>query len=60
NMEVPMAKVDFASLVIPTVVAATAGLTGAFARPLGVIGQNAYRTIRYRTIWRSVFAAGSE
>lgn len=60
NMEVPMAKVDFASLVIPTVVAATAVLTGAFARPLGVIGQNAYRTIRYRTIWRSVFAAGSE
>lgn len=60
NMEVPMAKIDFASLVIPTVVATTAGLTGAFARPLGIIGQNLYRTIRYRSIWRSVFAAVSE
>ena len=60
NREVPMAKVDFASLVIPTVVAATAGLTGAFARPLGIIGQSVFRTIRYRSIWRTAFAAGSE
>ena len=58
NMEVPMAKIDFASLAIPTVVATTAGLTGAFARPLGIIGQNVFRIIRYRTIWRTVFAAG--
>ena len=60
NREVPMAKVDFASLVIPTVVATSAGLTGAFARPLGVIGQNIYRIIRYRSIWRSVFAGASK
>jgi hypothetical protein len=60
NMEVPMAKIDFASLAIPTVVAATAGVTGAFARPFGIIGQNAFRTIRYRSIWRSTFAVGSE
>ena len=60
NMEVPMAKIDFASLTIPTVVAATAGLTGAFARPLGIIGQNVFRTIRYRAIWRAAFAGGSE
>jgi hypothetical protein len=55
-----MAKIDFASLAIPTVVAATAGVTGAFARPFGIIGQNAFRTIRYRSIWRSTFAVGSE
>ena len=60
NMEVPMAKIDFASLAIPTVVAATAGLTGAFARPLGIIGQNVFRTIRYRAIWRAAFAGSSE
>ena len=29
NKEVPMAKIDFASLAIPTVVATTAVLTGA-------------------------------
>ena len=60
NMEVPMAKTDFASLAIPTAIATTAGVTGAFARPLGVIGQSLFRTIRYRTIWRSAFATGSE
>lgn len=60
NKEVPMAKVDFASLVIPTAIAATAGVTGAYARPLGVIGQNVFRTLRYRSIWRSAFAARSE
>ena len=59
NREVPMAKVDITSLVIPTIVATTAGATGAFARPFGVIGQNVYRTIRYRTIWRTVFVEGS-
>ena len=60
NKEVPMAKIDFASLAIPTVVAASAGVTGAFARPLGIIGQNAFRTIRYRSIWRTAFAGSSE
>ena len=59
NMEVPMAKIDLASLAIPTVVAATAGLTGAFARPLGMIGQNVFRIIRYRSIWRTAFAGVS-
>jgi hypothetical protein len=59
NKEVPMAKVDISSLVIPTIVATTAGVTGAFARPFGIIGQNVYRTIRYRTIWRTVFVEGS-
>jgi hypothetical protein len=34
-------------------------VTGAFARPFGIIGQNVYRTIRYRTIWRTVFVEGS-
>jgi hypothetical protein len=60
NREVPMAKIDFTSLVIPTVVATSAGVTGAFARPLGIIGQNIYRTVRYRAIWRSVFPPGSD
>jgi hypothetical protein len=60
NMEVPMAKIDFASLVIPAVVAATAGVTGAFARPFGIIGQNAFRTARYRSVWRTAFAPRSE
>lgn len=60
NMEVPMAKIDFASLVIPAVIAATAGVTGAFARPYGIIGQNIFRTLRYRSVWRTAFAARSE
>ncbi len=60
HMEVPMAKTDFASLVIPTVVATTAGVTGAFARPLGIIGQNVFRTLRYRSTWRSAFPVRSE
>jgi hypothetical protein len=59
NLEVPMAKTDCASLVIPTAIAATAGVTGAFARPLGMIGQSVFRGIRYRPIWRSAFATGS-
>jgi hypothetical protein len=60
NMEVQMAKIDFASLVIPAVVAATAGVTGAFARPYGIIGQNVFRTFRYRSVWRTAFATRSE
>jgi hypothetical protein len=60
NMEVPMAKIDFASLTIPTFVAATAGVTGAFARPLGIIGQNVFRSVRYRSVWTRAFGTGSE
>jgi hypothetical protein len=60
NMEVRMAKIDFASLVIPAVIAATAGVTGAFARPYGIIGQNVFRIFRYRSVWRTAFATRSE